>query len=133
MAHRGFASAAHGRLARLQLWVVSEEYGFSRFSQNEEDPQCTQRNCFEKLMQTFEGKGGRKQNRKNVDVYALYMTTWSLVEKYGRGRIDVSLSSPRGAVLGAEGAPRGAQTTRVSVIWSPWESKPLGSGVCPAF
>lgn len=56
-------------------------------------------------MQTFEGKEGRKQNRKNVDVYALYMTTWSLVEKYGRGRIDVSLSSPRGSAAGGSNHP----------------------------
>lgn len=109
-------SAAPGRLAGRQLRGVLEEYGFSWFSQNEEAPQSPLRNYFEKLMQTFEGKEGRKQRRKNIDVYALYMTIWSLVEKSVRGRLDFSLSSPREAVLVAKGVPRGAETTRVGVI-----------------
>lgn len=36
--------AAHGRQARLVLWVVLEEYELSWFSQNEEAPQCPHRN-----------------------------------------------------------------------------------------
>lgn len=95
---------------------VLEEYGFSWFSQNEEAPQSPPRNYFEKLMQTFQGKERRKQKRKNIDVYALHMTIWSLVEKSVRGRLGFSLSSPREAMLVLNGAPRGAESTRVGVI-----------------
>lgn len=59
------AFAAHGRQAKLVLWVVLEEYGFSWFSQNEEVPQRPHRNYyFEELMQTFEKKEEKKKERK---------------------------------------------------------------------
>lgn len=61
--------------------VVLGEYGFSQFSQHEEAPQCPYRNYFEKLMQTFERKEERKKQRKNRFI-CLYMTIWSLVDKY---------------------------------------------------
>lgn len=93
-----------------------EEQGFSWFSQNEEAPQSPPRNYFEELMQTFQGKERRKQKRKNIDVYALHMTIWSLVEKSVRGRLDFSLSSPREAMLVVNGVPRGAESTRVGMV-----------------
>lgn len=46
-------AAAHGRQAKLVLWVVLEEYGFSWFPQNKDGLQCPQRNYLEKLMQTL--------------------------------------------------------------------------------
>lgn len=57
--------AAHGRQARLVLWVVLEEYELSWFSQNEEAPQCPHGNYVEKLiMQIFERKEGRKKKER---------------------------------------------------------------------
>lgn len=57
--------AAHGRQARLVLWVVLEEYELSWFSQNEEAPQCPHGNYVEKLiMQIFERKEGRKKKKQ---------------------------------------------------------------------
>lgn len=70
------------RQAKMLLRVVVlGEYGFSQFSQHEEAPQCPYRNYFEKLMQTFERKEERKKQRKNRFI-CLYMTIWSLVDKY---------------------------------------------------
>ena len=53
-------AAAHGMQAKLVLWVVLEEHGFSWFPQNKDALQCPQRNYLEKLMQTFDRKEGRK-------------------------------------------------------------------------
>lgn len=63
VARRGLGSAAPGGLTKPQLRSVLEEYGFSWFSQNEEAPQCPQKN-YEKLMQTFERKEGREKAKK---------------------------------------------------------------------
>lgn len=57
-------AAAHGRQATLVLRVVLGECEFSWFSQNEEAPQCPHRNYFRKLMQTFERKEGKKEQKK---------------------------------------------------------------------
>lgn len=73
------AFAAHERQAKLVLWVVLGEHGFSWFSKNGEAPQCPHRNYFEELMQTFERKEEKKKEKRFI---CLYMTIWSLVDKY---------------------------------------------------
>ena len=79
-------AAAHGMQAKLVLWVVLEEHGFSWFPQNKDALQCPQRNYLEKLMQTFDRKEGRKglkkKKKKENRLICLYRTIWSLVDKY---------------------------------------------------
>lgn len=64
-------------------------------------PPHPRRNYFEKLMQNFERKEEGKK-RKKIDLYALYTTTWSLIDKYEatlfsssphRGRANSELSA----------------------------------------
>lgn len=58
------------------LWVVLEGYELSWFSQNEEAPRCPHRNYFEKLMQTFERKEGRKKKKRKY----IYMPIYDYME-----------------------------------------------------
>lgn len=99
--HKKAEFIAHGKLCLEEgentiTGYIRRIWVFSVF-QHEEAPQCPYRNYFEKLMQTFERKEERKKQRKNRFI-CLYMTIWSLVDKY-KPTFFFSLSSPTEAAV----------------------------------
>lgn len=55
---------------------------FSWFSQNKDALQCPHRNYLEKLMQIDRKEGIKEKKNKENRFICLYMTIWSLVDKY---------------------------------------------------